>query len=101
MKRKHVYNLLTLAAIIVALGSDCLQSAGESVMPGAMAEVVQKVANRIGRGLCRQVRLTEERPTLAEAITARSLALPTPEVRPPRLPQIVGEHLLNLPPPLA
>lgn len=101
MQRKHVYNLLTIAAIIVALGSDCLQSAGESVLPGAINQAVQKVATRFGRGLCRQVRFTDQRPALTAAVPARSQGVPASASLLICVPHQVGQRLLHLPPPLA
>ena len=101
MQRKHVYNLLAMAAIIVALGTDCLSSAGLDVRPEMMVSVAQKAAQRFSRGVCRREQFAREHRTVT-GVSKQSVWLRV-ETRAPAggAAELMPSQVLNLPPPLA
>lgn len=103
MRQRTLYNLLTVAALLAAMGTDYVAQASTAIRAEAVVQVAERMAGRLGRAYSHK-----ERHPVAQF--AQTEQLTTPACRAP-LPwpgqevgavAIVRERpaLLHLPPPL-
>jgi hypothetical protein len=104
MRQRTLYNLLTVAALLTAMGTDQLAQAATAIRADAVVQVAERMANRFGRTYSEK----ERHPVAQFARTERAI---TPQCRLASIrPQSqsagvesnrVRPALLHLPPPLA
>lgn len=101
MQRKTIYPILAFAAVLMAMGSDCLLTAGMAVRADAVVTVAQRMAEEFGKTRSRR---QSQRAFPLEQARVYVLAIP------PRLvaantflhpARLCSPHVLYLPPPLA
>lgn len=101
MRRRVIYNLLTVTALLAALGTDYLAQAGTHVRAEAVVSVAEKMAARFSRAFPQRSSqpATHLETTRHTAVIVRDF--PATGRQDPQQARYCSMHTLHLPPPLA
>lgn len=101
MQKRVIYNVLTMTALLAALGTDYFAQAGTCFQAGAVITVAEKMAVRFSKAFPQRTSqpATRLESTLQTAVVAKESA---PSSRhDPQQARRCGTFALYLPPPLA
>ncbi|GEM_PF-5464169 len=101
MRRRVIYNLLTVAALLGAMGSDYLAQAGTYVQGEAVVGVAEKMAARFGKAFPQRSSQPATRLESTRQTAAVTQEFPTAGRRDPQQARHCSTQTLHLPPPLA
>lgn len=101
MKRRAIYNILAVAALLTALGTDHLASAAMTVRAEAVVGVAQRMATRFARSFPRRVNESAIQNGRASQFAALAVQPQMPDDQGPFLAMRGMPQMLYLPPPLA
>ena len=101
MKRRTICNILTVAALLTALGTDYLASAGQVVRAEAVVNVAERMAARLTRAFARKVTVPAPRMERAAEASQAICMLDVRGIWRPKQADRCQLQTLYLPPPLA
>jgi hypothetical protein len=101
MKRRAICNILVVAALLTALGTDYLASAGMAVRAEAVVDVAQRMATRFARAFPRRVNESAIQNGRTPQFATLVIRPFVPDEQSPLPTRHCMPHMLYLPPPLA
>ena len=101
MRRRVIYNLLTVTALLSALGTDYLAQAGTAVRADAVVSAAEKMAVKFGDTFARRPSQPAVRFEKTRQVVALTGEYPSSARSEPQQARYCGMHMLHLPPPQA
>lgn len=101
MRRRIIYNLLTVTALLGAMGTDYLVQASTYVQADAVVSVAEKMAARFGKAFQQRSSQPATRLESTRQIAVVTRDFPATGRHDPQQARYCSKQTLHLPPPLA